>query len=323
MDGSQYRYPEVEPRRSDWLQVDEIHAIHFEEWGSTDGIPAVELHGGPGVGTPIEYVRLYDPARYRLVTCDQRGAGRSRPLGELRANTTAHLVADLEALRIHLGIERWLVSGWSWGTTLALAYAEAYPERVLALVLRGAWTAEPHEADWFRVGLQNFFPDTIDRLAMSRLDIPREDLLAELFSIAADESRSPGERERAAADYGRYELYACYLEATEEQVARDLAMGPQLPVAMIGGHYWNHQWFLRPGQLRADLPRITHLPCVLIHGRYDVVAMPRTSYELHKAWPGSELHLVERAGHLTSEPPMARVTTDALDRLAARLSLAS
>jgi proline iminopeptidase len=315
-----YRYPESSARAEGWLAVDARHAIHYSERGSPDGVPVVEIHGGPGVGTVAEFTRIYDPARYRIVTFDQRGAGRSTPSGELRDNTTAHLIDDMEALRRHLNIERWLLSGWSWGTTLALVYAQQHPERVLGLVLRGAWTALPEEAEWFSAGLQNFFPDTLDRLDLRDYDVPREQLLGEILRRAADASLDPALRERAAADYGRYELRACYLEATDERIARDLAAGPQLPVAMIGSHYWEHQWFLRPRQLWSDLSRITHLPCALIHGRYDAVAVPRISYELHRAWPGSELYIVERAGHMTSEPPIAALATQVLDRLAARLA---
>lgn len=314
-----YRYPPIDPRRIGHLPVDGLHSIYFEESGSPAGIPVVDVHGGPGVGSIPDYRQLFDPARYRIILYDQRGCGRSLPLGELRDNTTWHLVADLERLREHLGIERWVVTGWSWGTTLALAYAEAHPERVLALVLRGTWTARQEEADWFRVGMQNFFPDTLDRLQVSLPGVPREDVLATLQGMVMDESQPREQRELAARAHSRYELYGCYLEATAEQVESDLDRGPQLPIALIGAHYWQNRWFLEEGQLWRDLGRIVHLPCTLIHGRYDAVTIPRTSYELHQAWPGSELIIAPRAGHMSSEPENARAITATMDRLALRL----
>lgn len=313
-----YTYPHQEPLRSSFLAVDALHRLHFEEYGRPGGLPVVELHGGPGVGTNPDYHRFFDPQRYHLITYDQRGCGNSLPLGELRDNTTQHLVADLERLREHLGIERWIVTGWSWGTALALAYAEAYPDRVLALVLRGVWTARQQEADWFALGMQNFYPDAPDRIQFDAQGIGREDLLAELFRVALDETEPMARREQAACAYSRYELYACYLDATEEQIQHDLDMGPQLPVAMIGAHYWNHAWFLEPGQLWNNLDRIHHIPCTLIHGRFDVVTVPKTAYELHQAWPGSELIIVPRTAHMSSEPEMAKAITATMDQLADR-----
>ena len=315
-----YKYPAQKPRRSFHLSVDESHEVFVEEYGTTRGIPLVELHGGPGVGSIAEYHRLFNPDRYRIIMCDQRGAGKSRPLGELSNNTLWHLVSDLEALREEMQIERWVVTGWSWGTTLALAYAETHPERVMALVLRGAWTARPHEAEWFGQGIRNFFPDVFEQMETDLKGIPDEDKLQALGNITSNASLPEDVRERAARDAGRYELTACYLEASQAQIQSDLSMGPQLPIAQIGAHYSEHKWFMEEDQLWRDLDRITDIRCVFIHGRYDVVSLPRTSYELHKALPKSELLLVPRSGHLSNEPLMIQAITQAMDELASELA---
>lgn len=315
-----YRYPPLEPYRTGWLEPDEGHRVFYEESGRPDGLPVLELHGGPGAGTVADYRRLFDPARYRIVAFDQRGCGRSLPACRTEHNTTRHLLADVERLRLHLGIERWVVTGWSWGTTLALAYAQAHPARVQALVLRGAWTATREEADWFESGMERFFPDTLDRLQTRLPGVAPEDTLSALFAIASDPARTAREREAAARDYSRFELWACYLEAAPDAIEAELDRTPQLPIAMISAHYWKHRWFLEEGQLWRDLPRIVHLPCTLIHGRYDVVTVPRTSHRLHKAWPGSELVIVPRSGHMSSEPGMAAAITAAMDRLARDLA---
>lgn len=313
-----YKYPPLEPYRRELLPVDDLHSVYFEESGTPSGIPVVDIHGGPGIGSIGDYRRLFDPARYRIILTDQRGCGNSRPLAEVRRNTTWLLVEDLEKLREHLGIERWILTGWSWGTTVALAYAETHPERVLALVLRGTWTARSEEADWFRVGMQNFFPDTLDRLEFAGEGIPRGEVLGVLQDIVMNE-RLPGEeRERAARLLSGYELSACYLHIDDEQVQKELDRVPQLPAVLVGAHYWVNRWFLREGQLWEDLGRVVHLPCTLIHGRYDVVAMVRTSYELHRAWPGSELLITPRSGHMSDEPENARAITSTMDRLALR-----
>lgn len=314
-----YRYPPIEPFRTGWLEPGDGHRVFYEESGRPDGLPVLELHGGPGAGTVPEYRRLFDPARYRIVAFDQRGCGRSLPSRETANNTTANLIADIERLRLRLGIERWVVTGWSWGTTLALAYAQAHTDRVLAMVLRAAWTATREEADWFESGMERFFPDTLDRLQTRLPGVAPEDTLSALFAIASDPAQSPQARESAARDYSRFELWACYLEATFDEIEAELDRGPQLPIAMISAHYWAHRWFLDEGQLWVDLPRIVHLPCTLVHGRYDVVTVPRTSHRLHKAWPGSELVIVPRSGHMSSEPEMALAISAVMDRLAQRL----
>ena len=313
-----YRYPPIEPFRTGWLEPGDGHHVFYEESGRVNGLPVLELHGGPGAGTVPEYRRLFDPLRYHIVAFDQRGCGRSLPACETEQNTTTHLIADIERLRSVLGIERWVLTGWSWGTTLALAYAQAHPDRVLALVMRGAWTATQEEADWFESGMERFFPDTLDRLQTRLAGVAPEDTLGALFAIASDPTQSSQAREAAARDYSRFELWACYLEAVPSEIEAELNRSSQLPIAMISAHYWAHRWFLDEGQLWNQLPRIVHLPCTLIHGRYDVVTVPRTSHRLHRAWPGSELMIVPRSGHMSSEPEMAAAISDTMDRIAQR-----
>lgn len=313
-----YKYPPIEPFEADLLPVGDLHHIYYEISGNPAGIPVVDVHGGPGAGSVPEYRRLFDPERYRILLFDQRGCGKSRPLAETRQNTTQDLIADMEALRAKLGVNSWIVTGWSWGTTLALAYAQAHPDRVQALVLRGTWTARQEEADWFETGLQNFFPDTVERLEIAGDDDDPLEVLQRLFDVMLDENAPGADRERAARDCIRRELYACYLEATDDQIEAELDREAQLPGALIGAHYWQHRWFLEENELWSRLDRIAHIPCVIIHGRYDVVAMPRISWELHRAWPRSELFIVPRSGHMSSEPEMARVITKTMDKLADR-----
>ena len=313
-----YKYPPIEPYESGLLSVGGLHRIYYELSGNPDGIPVVDVHGGPGAGSVSDYRRLFDPNRYHICLYDQRGCGRSEPLAEVRENTTQDLLSDMEALRSKLGVDSWIVTGWSWGTTLALAYAQAHTAQTRALVLRGTWTARQEEADWFETGLQNFFPDTIERLEIAGGDTDPQQVLQRLFDVMLDEHAPVEDRERAARDCIRRELYACYLDATDELIEAELDREPQLPGALIGAHYWQHRWFLEENELWTRLDRIAHIPCVIIHGRYDVVAMPRTSWELHQAWPGSELFIVPRSGHMSSEPEMARVITETMDQLADR-----
>lgn len=318
MPADPYKYPPIEPFTTDYLAVDDLHRIYFEISGNPVGIPVVDVHGGPGTGSVPEYRRLFDPNRYRILLFDQRGCGKSKPLAETRQNTTQDLVADMEALREKLGVDSWIVTGSSWGTTLSLAYAQTHPDRVQALVLRGTWTARQEEAEWFETGLQNFFPDTIELLETTDAGSNPDEILQKLFDVMLDPDAAPDDRERAARDCSRRELIACYLEATNETIDAEMGREPQLPGALIEAHYWKHRWFLEENELWSNLDRINHIPCSIVHGRYDVVAIPRTSWELHKQLPGSELYLVPRSGHMSSEPEMARIITNVLDRLADR-----
>ncbi|MCZ8174194.1 MAG: prolyl aminopeptidase [Burkholderiaceae bacterium] len=292
--------------RSGWLPLDGQHTMYFEESGHPRGRPVVYLHGGPGAGMEPSIRRLHDPQAYRLVMFDQRGCGRSTPAGELRDNTTQHLVADIERLREHLGIGRWIVSGGSWGSTLALAYAQAHPRRCEALVLRGIWLGSVPEMQWFQGGLRNFYPDvweqTVGPLAPREADGYFERLRDRILDP------DPAVAGPAAVLQSRYEWLSCSANPSAEDLAAidaELAPGYCIPYQRVSAHYWRHRYFLAPNQLLDSVPAIRHVPGFIVNGRLDVVCPPVTAFELKKAWPQAQLELVPQAGHFSTEPGIA------------------
>ena len=292
--------------RSGWLPLDERHTMYFEESGNPRGRPVVYLHGGPGAGMESSIRRLHGPLAYRLVMFDQRGCGRSTPAGELRDNTTQHLVADIERLREHLGIDRWIVSGGSWGSTLALAYAQAHPQRCQALVLRGIWLGSVREMQWFQGGLRNFYPDvweqTVGHLAPGEADGYFERLRDRILDP------DPAVAGPAAVLTSRYEWLSCSSNPSAEDLAAiDAELTPAycIPYQRVGTHYQRHHFFLAPNQLLDGVPAIRHIPGFIVNGRLDVVCPPVTAFELKKAWPEAQLELVPQAGHFSTEPGIA------------------
>ena len=299
-------YPADPAVRSGWLPLDERHTMYFEESGNPRGRPVVYLHGGPGAGMEPSMRRVHDPRAYRLVMFDQRGSGRSTPAGELRDNTTQHLVADIERLREHLGIERWIVSGGSWGSTLALAYAQAHPQRCQALVLRGIWLGSIPEMQWFQGGLRHFYPDvweqTVGPLAPGEADGYFERLRDRILDP------DPAVAGPAAVLKSRYEWLSCSANPSAEDLAAiDAELTPAycIPYQRVGTHYRRHHFFLTPNQLLDGMPAIRHIPGFIVNGRLDVVCPPVTAFELKKAWPEARLELVPQAGHFSTEPGIA------------------
>ena len=313
-DIEQSLYPPVAVLRSGRLAVDGLHTLHWETCGRPDGLPVLFLHGGPGGGISPTSRRFFDPARYHAVLFDQRGAGLSTPLGETRQNTTPLLIEDIERLRQHLGIERWLVFGGSWGSTLALAYAQAHPARCLGLVLRGIWMGSQEEIDWWLYGMRQFFPREWAAFAGQVGEAERGDLLAAYQRRLSHPD--PAVHRPAAKAWSRYEGSCLHLRQRPEQIeafgADDLALG----VGRLEAHYFAHQAFLAPGQLLAGMAAIAHLPGVIVHGRYDVICPPRYAHDLADAWPGVRLRLVEDAGHSSLEPGIARALVAATDEFA-------
>ena len=292
--------------RSGWLPLDERHTMYFEESGNPRGRPVVYLHCGPGAGMESSIRRLHGPLAYRLVMFDQRGCGRSTPAGELRDNTTQHLVADIERLREHLGIDRWIVSGGSWGSTLALAYAQAHPQRCQALVLRGIWLGSVREMQWFQGGLRSFYPDvweqTVGHLAPGEADGYFERLRDRILDP------DPAVAGPAAVLTSRYEWLSCSSNPSAEDLAAiDAELTPAycIPYQRVGTHYQRHHFFLAPNQLLDGVPAIRHIPGFIVNGRLDVVCPPVTAFELKKAWPEAQLELVPQAGHFSTEPGIA------------------
>ena len=293
-------YPAVEPNRSGWLRVSPLHEIYWEECGNLRGKPAVFVHGGPGAGSSPSARGFFDPKRYRIVVFDQRGCGRSRPHASLEDNTTWHLVADMERLREHLGIERWLVFGGSWGSTLALAYSEAHPERCTGLILRGIFLCRKSEIDWFLYGLRNLFPEASHAFAGAIPENERGDLLAAYYKRLTDPD--PSVHMRAARAWSIYEGSCSTLLPNPETVAYFAGDVVALGLARIEAHYFSHDIFLPDNSLLANIGRIRGIPGVIVQGRYDAVCPIVSADDVHRAWPEAEYVIVPDAGHSAWEP---------------------
>ena len=311
-------YPPIEPFRHGYLRVSDIHEIYFEECGNPAGKPAVFLHGGPGAGSDKRARQFFDPQHYRIVVFDQRGCGRSRPSANLVENTTWHLVADIERLRRHLGIERWLVFGGSWGSTLALAYAETHPERVTELVLRGIFMLRYAEIRWmYQYGASAIFPDRWEDYRDAIPADERDDFLS------AYHKRLTGSDQRAALAAARawsvWEAATSFLQSNADNIARWAEPEFALAVARIECHYFVNRGFMRSEtQLLDDVSRIRHIPATIVQGRYDVVCPATSAWDLHRAWPEADLKMVPDAGHSAFEPGCADELVRATDRYRSR-----
>jgi proline iminopeptidase len=310
-------YPEVEPYASGQLALDAIHSMHWEACGNPAGVPLVFLHGGPGGGYLPHHRRFYDPAFWNIVLYDQRGAGRSTPAAELTDNTTRHLVADLERLRTRLEIDRWLVFGGSWGSTLALAYAQAHPERVRGLVLRGIFLASPAEIDWFMHGMRNIFPEAWRRFAEFLPPGERHDLLGNYYRRLIDPDAAI--HLPAAHAWDLYEGSCSTLLPAKDGPPRIDTDAATLAIARIEAHYFVHAGFLAPNELLERVDRIRHLPCTIVQGRYDIVCPPATADTLARAWPEAAFVIVPDAGHSVREPGITRELVAAVHRMERRV----
>lgn len=310
-------YPEIQPFYSEHLAVDARHTLRVMQCGNPDGLPVVFLHGGPGAGLAPYHRRFFDPARYRIVLFDQRGAGQSTPFADLTDNTTWHLVADIEAIREHLGIERWVVFGGSWGSTLGLAYAQSHPQRVLGLVLRGIFLCRPAEIRWYyeEGGASWILPEKWQRFVAAIPGDERHDML-EAYWRRLD-SLDEAVRLAAAQAWGAWEGGGITLEESPQTEADFAAPEVALSLARIEAHYFRHQGWFEPNQLLRDVAKIRHIPATLVQGRYDIICPARSACELAAAWPEAELHIV-LAGHAASEPAIVDKLVQATDRLADR-----
>jgi proline iminopeptidase len=306
----------IEPYRSGRLAVGAGHDLYWEQCGNPAGRPALFLHGGPGSGCSAAHRRFFDPAHYRIVLFDQRGAGRSTPSASLVDNTTPHLVEDIEALRRHLGIERWLVFGGSWGSTLALAYGEAHPERCAGFVLRGVFLGRQQEIDWFFDGIRTIFPDAWHDFAGFLPAAERGDLLAGYRRRLDDPD--PEIHVPAAQAWARYEGSCSTLLPSPETVASFTTARMAVGLARLEAHYMAHGMFLPEAGLLAGLGRLTGLPAIIVQGRYDMVCPITTADALHRAWPGSEYHVVPDAGHSAMEPGTRTLLVAATERMKTR-----
>jgi proline iminopeptidase len=311
-------YPPAEPYRSGSLPVSPLHTLYYEEVGTPQGRPAVFLHGGPGGGIDEDYRRYFDPARWRLVLFDQRGCGRSTPHAELRENTTWDLVADIERLREALGIDRWVVFGGSWGSTLALAYAEAHPQRCLGLILRGIFLLRRSELLWFyQDGASRLFPEAWDEYLAPIPEVERGDLMSAYYRrLTSDDAQV---RLQAARAWSIWEGSTSKLHPDARLIERFSGDRFAEAFARIECHYFVNGAFLRTDtQLLDDAHRIAPLPGVIVQGRYDVVCPATSAWALHKKWPRSEFRLIPDAGHSISEPGIIDALVQATDDFATR-----
>ncbi len=310
-------YPELQPFDTGTLRVDERHALYYEQCGNPDGKPVVLLHGGPGAGCNAKMRRFHDPAKYRIVLFDQRGAGRSTPHADLVDNTTWDLVADIEMLREALGIARWQVFGGSWGSTLALAYAQKHPQRVTELVLRGIFMLRRWELEWFyQEGTSRLFPDAWEHYLAPIPASERGDLIdAYHRRLTSDDEAT---RLQAAKAWSIWEGGTSYLHVDPHYATSHGDPKFALAFARIENHYFvNGGFFEVEDQLLRDADRIADIPGVIVQGRYDVVCPAQSAWELHKAWPRAELMITPASGHSAFEPENIDALVRATDRFAA------
>ncbi len=310
-------YPPIEPHDRGMLPVSPLHTIYYELCGTPEGTPAVFLHGGPGGGIVSEYRRYFDPAAYRVVLFDQRGSGQSTPHAELEANTTWDLVEDMEKLRAHLGVETWHVFGGSWGSTLALAYAETHPERVRSLCLRGIFLCRPKEIRWFyQEGASWLFPDVWEEYEKVIPEEERGDFVSAYHRrlTSADEAT----RVEAARAWSVWEGSTSKLFFDPASIEKFADPQFALAFARIECHYFmNNAFFPTDNYLIENVGRIRHVPSVIVQGRYDVVCPILSAWELHKAWPEADFRAVPDAGHSATEPGIIHELVSATDRFKA------
>ena len=309
-------YPPIKPYNTGRLRVSPVHDLYYEESGNPKGKPVVFLHGGPGGGTDAKMRRFFNPKRYRIVLFDQRGCGKSTPSANLTDNTTWHLVADIEALREKLGIDKWQVFGGSWGSTLALAYAQKHPERCTEIVLRGIFLVRRSELEWFYQnpeGAASMFPDLWEEYLKPLSPDERKDCISSYYKRLTSDDR--GVLLEAARAWSIWEGALSYMQQNRDYVKRFGDLTFAAAFARIECHYFVNGGFLdRPEQLLEDVGRIRHIPAVIVQGRYDVVCPARSAWDLHKAWPEADLRIVTMAGHSAFEPEISRELVMATDR---------
>jgi len=308
-------YAEIEPYDSGYIRVSPVHELYYEQCGNPDGKPVVFLHGGPGAGLIPDYRRFFDPEAYRIVLFEQRGAGRSKPHASLDDNTTWHLVSDIEQIREHFGIDKWLVFGGSWGSTLALAYAETHPGRVTGLVLRGIFLCRPKEIRWFyedSQGASAIFPETWEQYARLIPEHEQHDMINAYYRrLTSDDAAI---RLEAAQAWSLWEASALRLLPDQKMIDDFTEPEKAVALARIECHYFmNNCFFNTDNYLLEHVDRIRHIPAVIVHGRYDIVCPFMNAWDLHRAWPQPTLKVIPDAGHAATEPGIADALVRATD----------
>ncbi len=312
-------YPEIEPYRESQLKVSDLHTLWIEECGNPQGIPVVFLHGGPGAACEPFQRRFFDPDKYRIVLFDQRGCGRSTPHAELRENTTQHLVADIETIREYLNIEKWLVFGGSWGSTLALVYAETYPENVTGLVLRGIFLCRPRDIEWFyQDGACSIYPDLWQDYIKVIDPNERDNLVNAFYKRLTSEDKQT--RLQAARAWSVWEGNTSNLITKPSVLNHFSDEHTALSLARIECHYFINDSFLDNNQLLANANKLENIPGVIVHGRYDIVCPVEQAYALHQAWPTAEFIIAPTSGHSATEDEIVDELVGANQKFARRLA---
>lgn len=302
-------FPEIKPYKRHQVRVSDAHELYLDESGNPDGIPVLFVHGGPGGACDNNSRRYYDPQIFRIITFDQRGCGRSTPHGSLEENTTAHLISDMEKIREHLAIAEWMLFGGSWGSTLSLLYAQAYPKRVLALILRGIFLCRLCDLDWvYKDGTNRIFPDYWEDFVKPIPESEREDLVEAYYSrlTGGDELA----RMAAAKSWSAWEANCSKLRPSSELLAQFSEPHKALALSRIESHYFVNKGFMEENQILKNIGKINDIPGRIVHGRYDILCPLSNALVLHQRWKSSELHIVRDAGHSATEVG----TVDALIR---------
>lgn len=311
-------YPPIKPYAQHELEVGLPHKIYLEECGNPKGIPALFVHGGPGAGCGVDDRRFFDPEKYRIVLFDQRGSGRSTPHACLESNTTPDLIADMEKIRQFLKIERWMLFGGSWGSTLSLIYAQTYPEKVMSLILRGIFLCREQDLNWFyKEGASHVFADYWDLFVKYIPREERQDLIDAYYQrlTGQDELARMG----AAKNWAQWEAQCATLQPTKQVINKLTNPHTAMSLARIETHYFKHKVFIQENEIIMNAPKLANIPGVIIHGRYDMVCPLDNALKLHKVWPQSELHIIRDAGHASSEPGITCALVNATDMMASFL----
>ncbi|MBK2105449.1 prolyl aminopeptidase [Francisella philomiragia] len=308
-------YPEIEPYNQEFLKVSDIHTIYFEECGNPNGKPALFIHGGPGGGIQPSYRQYFNPDKYRVILVDQRGCGKSTPFAELRENTTQNLIEDFEKIRKKLNIDKWMLFGGSWGSTLGLAYAQAYPEVVTELVLRGIFLGREKELSWlYQHGASMVFPDMWEKYIEPIPAEQRKDFISAYHSILTGDDEKL--KQQAAVAWSVWEASTSKLFVDKKSIDRYGEDKFSLAFARIECHYFKNKLFIEEAQLLNEAYKIKDIPGVIVQGRYDMVCPAVSAWDLHKVWPKAELDIIADAGHSISEPGILEALVRATDKFA-------
>jgi proline iminopeptidase len=313
----QVMFPEIQPYNEGHLKVSDIHQIWYAEYGNPKGVPVVVVHGGPGAGSTPRDMRFFDPKFYRIILFDQRSSGKSIPSAEMKDNTPQHSIADMEALRTHLGVDKWVVFGGSWGSTLSIIYGQAHPEKCLGFIVRGVFLGRQAEYEQLWYGMGDMYPEAYGEVVEYIPESERSDLISAFYKRLMDPD--PAVHMPAARAFCKFD-FICATLLNKSQIDI-LLKNDKFVLSLARGftHYSMNKFFFEPNQVVDNLNKISHLPATIVHGRYDVICRPKAAYELHTKWPGSKMVFVSDAGHATFEPGMFRELVAATEEMKSRL----